>query len=135
MMIKEKLDQVIALIEKAGDALLELYKKQDLDISMKPDATPVTEADKLSNTLLRKELKALFPDIPIISEESNIPDYHLRESWKYCWLVDPLDGTKEFIYKNGRFCINIALICGTQPIFGIINNIRDKEIILSLIHI
>lgn len=128
-MVREKLDNIIDLIEKAGEALLELYKKQDLDIEMKADATPVTEADKLSNEFLRKGLKKLFPEIPIISEETDVPDYYIRKNWKLFWLVDPLDGTKEFIYKNGRFCINIALIENNLPVFGIINNICDKEII------
>ncbi len=129
MNIEDKIEQIIAIVEKAGNALLEVYKKQHLDIEMKPDATPVTEADRLSNDILRKDLKALFPDIPIISEESNVPDYHTRRKWEYFWLVDPLDGTKEFIYKNGRFCINIALIENHTPIFGLINNIRDNEIL------
>lgn len=131
-MTDNKLEQIIALIEKAGNALLEIYKKQDLNIEMKADATPVTEADKLSNEMLWKGLKNIFPDIPIISEESNIPEYHIRENWKCLWLVDPLDGTKEFIYKNGRFCINIALIENNIPIFGIINNICDQEIIWAV---
>ncbi len=129
MFIKDKTEKIIEIIEKVGNILLEVYKKQDLSIEMKPDATPITEADKLSNEMLHKDLKMLFPDIPIISEESNIPDYHTRQNWEYFWLVDPLDGTKEFIYKNGRFCINIALIHHNQPVFGIINNIRDNEII------
>jgi len=110
MLAKENITQIVEMIEKAGNALLDVYKKQDLDIEMKADATPVTEADKLSNEMLRKDLKALFPDIPVISEESNIPDYSVRKKWHIFWLVDPLDGTKEFIYKNGRFCVNIALI-------------------------
>lgn len=129
MQIYEKIDQIIEIIEKTGNTLLELYAKQDLDIEMKPDATPITEADKLSNEALRKALKTLTPDIPVISEESDIPDYHIRKKWERFWLVDPLDGTKEFIYKNGRFCINIALIEDEQPVFGMINNIRDQEII------
>lgn len=129
MEIKDKIGQIIKIVEKAGDALFELYQKQDLNIEMKPDATPLTEADKVSNEILRKELKTLFPDIPIISEESDLADYHTRRKWEYVWLVDPLDGTKEFIYKNGRFCINIALIHQHSPIFGLINNIRDQEII------
>lgn len=129
MIIKDKVDQIVALAEKAGNALLELYTKQNLDIEMKSDATPVTEADTLSNEILRKGLSALFPDIPIVSEESDIPDYHVRSKWEYLWLIDPLDGTKEFIYKNGRFCINIALIRNNIPVFGLINNIRDNEFI------
>ena len=69
MLAKENITQIVEMIEKAGNALLDVYKKQDLDIEMKADATPVTEADKLSNEMLRKDLKALFPDIPVISEE------------------------------------------------------------------
>lgn len=129
MLAEESVNRIVEIIEKAGNALLDVYKKQELDIEMKADATPVTEADKLSNEMLRKDLKALFPDIPIISEESNIPEYNARRKWDTFWLVDPLDGTKEFIYKNGRFCVNIALIEDGQPVFGIINNVRDNEII------
>ena len=129
MQVKEKIEQVIALIEKTGDALREIYKKQDLSIEMKPDATPLTEADKLSNEMLSQGLKAIFPEIPVISEESNLPDFYTRRKWKYVWLVDPLDGTKEFIYKNGRFCINIALIDENKPVFGMIYNIQDNEIL------
>lgn len=129
MIAKENIRRILEIIEKAGSTLLEMYKKQDLDIEMKADSTPVTEADKQSNEILRKELSDLSPDIPVISEESNIPDYHIRKKWNMFWLVDPLDGTKEFIYKNGRFCINIALILDGQPIFGMINNLRDNEII------
>lgn len=126
---KEHISEILEIIEKAGALLLEIYKKQDLEIQLKSDASPVTEADKQSNQLLRNELNHLFPDIPILSEESDIPDYSVRQKWKLFWMVDPLDGTKEFIYKNGRFCINIALIEDNIPIFGIINNICDHEII------
>ncbi|WP_251621968.1 3'(2'),5'-bisphosphate nucleotidase CysQ [Odoribacter lunatus] len=129
MQIKENINQILEIIENAGKNLLELYEKQELDIEMKVDATPVTEADRSSNEILNHDLKALYPHIPIISEESNLPDYNTRKKWEYFWLVDPLDGTKEFIYKNGRFCINIALIQNGQPVFGMINNVRDNEII------
>lgn len=129
MEIQDKIEDIIRIIEKTGELLMYVYRKQDLDIEMKPDATPVTEGDKLSNEILCSELKKLFPEIPIISEESNTPEYSTRNKWKYIWIVDPLDGTKEFIYKNGRFCINIALLKNNIPVFGIINNIRDNEIL------
>ena len=96
MQIKENINQILEIIEKAGKKLLELYEKQELDIEMKVDATPVTEADRSSNEMLNHDLKALYPHIPIISEESNLPDYNTRKKWEYFWLVDPLDGTKEF---------------------------------------
>lgn len=129
MEIQDKVEDIIRVIEKVGELLMQIYRKQDLDIQMKPDATPVTEGDKLSNEILCHEFKKLFPDIPIISEESNTPEYSVRNKWKYAWVIDPLDGTKEFIYKNGRFCINIALLENNIPVFGIINNIRDNEIL------
>ncbi|MDL2231126.1 3'(2'),5'-bisphosphate nucleotidase CysQ [Porphyromonadaceae bacterium OttesenSCG-928-L07] len=127
--VENNIDHIISLIEEAGNAVLKMYNKQNLEIEMKSDATPVTEADKLSHDILTKGLKELFPDIPIISEEANVPDYSVRKKWDYFWLVDPLDGTKEFIYKNGRFCINIALIHKHTPVFGVINNILNEEII------
>lgn len=129
MNIQDKLEDLIQLIEQAGNTLREMYKIQDLEVEMKPDATPVTEADKLSNRILSTGIKKLFPDIPMISEESDIPSHSIRSKWKNVWIIDPLDGTKEFIYKNGRFCINIALIKDNIPVFGMINNIQDQEIV------
>lgn len=129
MAIQDKIADLLRMMEDTGEALREIYKKQDLGVEMKADATPVTEADKLSNEMLHRELKVLFPEIPIISEESKIPAYHIRTKWTQAWIIDPLDGTKEFIYKNGRFCINLALIENHVPIFGMINNIQDHEIV------
>lgn len=130
--MKNRIDQVLAIVEKAGDALRKIYKNPDYSIEIKPDATPVTEADKISNEILCEGFKAIFPEIPLISEEANIPEYSVRRKWKYYWLIDPLDGTKEFISKNGRFCINIALIYKDRPVFGLIYNILDNEIIWAI---
>ncbi|GHU60773.1 3'(2'),5'-bisphosphate nucleotidase CysQ [Bacteroidia bacterium] len=128
-LIQTNIEHLIALVEQAGAVILGLYKKQDLKITMKQDFTPVTDADNASNEILTKGLRHIFPAIPIISEESNAPDYAIRREWEYLWLIDPLDGTKEFISRNGRFCINIALVHRTEPVFGLIYNILDKELI------
>lgn len=129
--VKAKLDDIIALVEEAGEALSRLYTKQDLDVSIKPDASPVTEADRLSNEILQSGLSKLFPDTPTLSEESDIPAYEVRHAWPYFWMIDPLDGTKEFIYRNGRFCINLALIHDERPVFGLIHVVREGEILYA----
>ncbi len=129
MKVRDKIEDIIRLVEETGDLLWQIYRKQDLAVEMKLDATPVTEADKLSNKRLCHGLLYLFPEIPVVSEELNIPDYRIREKWERFWLIDPLDGTKEFIHKTGSFCINIALIEKRIPVFGMIYNICNREIL------
>ena len=86
-------------------------------------------SDKASSTFLIASLRSLYPDIPIISEEANIPPLSTRQHWKQAWCIDPLDGTKEFITRNGRFCVNIGLVENGRAVFGIINDILDNEIL------
>ena len=104
---------------KAGDIIMNYYES-DFDISTKTDHSPVTSADLDADKFIVKELTASYPDIPIISEESGIPDYEERKGWSQFWLVDPLDGTKEFIHKNGEFTVNIALIKEKIPVMGVV---------------
>ncbi len=111
--------QLIEISKEAGEAILEVYNT-DFDYQIKEDLSPLTKADTLSNNIIRERLKVLTPDIPILSEEScNIP-LSIRSQWNQYWLVDPLDGTKEFIKRNGEFTVNIALINNNEPVFGII---------------
>lgn len=124
-----KLHELQSIIEKAGNIVSDIYHTRDFHVEMKNDRTPVTEADKASSSLLVSSLCQLYPDIPIISEEANIPPFSIRQHWTYAWSIDPLDGTKEFITRNGRFCVNIGLIENGKTIFGIINNILDNEIL------
>lgn len=124
-----KVSDIQDIIRGAGFLVMEIYKKRNFQVETKGDMTPVTEADKASSEYIVQALKKLNPDIPVISEEASLPSYEERKGWKYVWIVDPLDGTKEFIFRNGRFCINIALVEDGHPVFGMINNICDEEIL------
>ena len=102
---------------EAGQEIIKVYER-DFEVYTKEDQSPLTEADQLSNNIINGYLKQT--DFPIISEENRQLSYAERKDWKTCWIVDPLDGTKEFIKKNGEFTVNIALCSGGQPIFGVI---------------
>lgn len=110
---------IIEIANLAGKAILEIYQK-DFSVEYKDDKSPLTEADKVSNEIIVDALKELTPEIPIISEENKLIEYEVRKSWKKCWLVDPIDGTKEFIKKNGEFTVNIALIENGNPILSVV---------------
>lgn len=117
---KENIDKLIEISIDAGDSIMGIYET-DFDFKQKEDRSPLTEADILSNKIITQSLGKLTPNIPILSEESaNIPIIN-RLNWNEYWLVDPLDGTKEFIKKNGEFTTNIAFIKNNRPIFGIIH--------------
>lgn len=105
--------------KKASEAMLKIYES-DFEVNYKEDESPLTKADEASNKIICQFLENRFPDIPIISEENKNLDYTVRRHWKRCWLLDPLDGTKEFVKKNGEFTINIALIHEEIPVFGMI---------------
>ena len=94
---------------RAGEAVLEVYAR-DFEVEFKADESPLTEADQRSNDVIVAALQQRYPEIPIIGEEARALDYSERALWESCWLIDPLDGTKEFVKKNGEFTINIALI-------------------------
>ena len=117
---QELIFSTIEIAKEAGEAISEIYNS-DFDYQFKKDLSPITTADTLSHSIITERLKTVTPEIPILSEENcNIP-YNIRSQWKQYWLVDPLDGTKEFINKNGEFTVNIALIDKNTPIFGIIH--------------
>ncbi len=103
----------------AGSAILSVYNT-DFDVEYKQDKSPLTLADKRSHEIIKRELEANFPDIPMLSEEGNDIPYEERKDWEYFWVVDPLDGTKEFVKKNGEFTVNIALMHYSRPVLGII---------------
>ncbi len=102
----------------AGDEILHFYNK-DIEVTHKDDSSPLTKADLASNKFIINSLHSLNSNIPVLSEESLV-DWHTRKNWSKYWLVDPLDGTKEFIKKNDEFTVNIALIENNRPILGII---------------
>ena len=103
---------------RAGNKILEYYK-DDIEVTHKNDSSPLTKADLASNKLIITSLYNLDKTIPILSEESLV-DWNTRKSWNKYWLVDPLDGTKEFIKNNGEFTVNIALVVNNSPILGVI---------------
>jgi 3'(2'), 5'-bisphosphate nucleotidase len=104
----------------AGKAILDIYSR-DFEVSHKEDHSPLTLADLASHHIICDALASLTPDIPVLSEESSDMDYDTRAGWSQYWLVDPLDGTKEFINRNGEFTVNIALIRFHQPILGVVH--------------
>ncbi len=113
------IDEVIKISLSAGKAILDIYET-NYDIKIKDDFSPLTEADVLSHQIILSSLRNLTPKIPILSEESSHISFKDRAKWREYWLVDPLDGTKEFIKKNGEFTTNIALISENRPVFGVI---------------
>ena len=115
--MRELLSIAIIASVKAGEAIMKVYSNK-IDVVYKEDESPLTLADKNANKIINKYL--VKSKIPIISEENKILSYEERKNWKQCWIVDPLDGTKEFIKRNGEFTVNIALIKNNKPIIGVI---------------
>jgi 3'(2'), 5'-bisphosphate nucleotidase len=113
------LDDVIALAEEAGHRILEIYET-DFDVTHKTDNSPLTEADMAAHDTIVEGLTRLTPDLPILSEESADIPFAERTQWTRYWLVDPLDGTREFVKRNGEFTVNIALIDHHEAILGVI---------------
>lgn len=103
----------------AGQKILEIYGQEDFEVQIKEDKSPLTAADRAANALIMQRLQALW-DLPVISEEAKEIPYETRSQWTTFWLVDPLDGTKEFIKRNGEFTVNIALIHQGKPVFGVV---------------
>jgi 3'(2'), 5'-bisphosphate nucleotidase len=114
------LEQLVDISRRAGLAILEWYEG-DMGITQKADDSPLTKADLASHQLIQAELTRLWPEIPVLSEESAVIPWETRQSWKQYWLVDPLDGTKEFINRNGEFTVNIALISDHEPVMGVVH--------------
>jgi len=114
------LPDLIAVSRRAGDAILEVYG-QNFSVTHKADDSPLTQADLASHVIIRDTLAKLTPDVPLLSEESADIDFQTRSGWRQYWLVDPLDGTREFVNRNGEFTVNIALIRNHQPVCGIVH--------------
>jgi 3'(2'), 5'-bisphosphate nucleotidase len=114
------LPSLLTLAKEAGDAILEVYHSASPDVQQKSDNSPLTKADLASHHIIVDGLSKLTPDIPILSEEASDIAYEVRSQWKTYWLIDPLDGTKEFINRNGEFTVNIALIDNKEPVLGVV---------------
>ena len=117
---EQLISSTVEIAKLAGEGITEIYNS-DFDYQLKKDLSPITAADNLSHIIITKRLKILAPEIPILSEENCDIPYKIRANWTKYWLVDPLDGTKEFIKRNGEFTVNIALIENNTPIFGVIH--------------
>ena len=120
------IDELITISKEAGEAILKVYNS-DFDYQIKEDSSPLTKADEISHKIIVNSLNILTPNIPILSEEGANISFETRSKWERYWLIDPLDGTKEFIKRNGEFTVNIALIESGTPILGIIHIPVSKE--------
>ena len=114
------LQQLCEIATKAGAAIMQIYQSEDVTVSHKSDDTPVTAADLAAHKIIVEGLQSLPFDYPILSEEAKLVPWDVRKEWQRYWLIDPLDGTKEFINRNGEFTVNIALIENGKPIVGVV---------------
>jgi len=126
----ENLDQIIQIAKRASESVIKIYNKNNFSESFKSDDSPLTDADLASNKIILDELKKIS-NYPILSEETEI-DFNTRKNWRKFWLIDPLDGTKDFIQRNGQFTINISLICDNKPILGVISIPSTGEIFYAI---
>lgn len=113
------LDMLVPIVDRAGEAIMNIYRQEDHGIQIKVDQSPLTQADLEANTILVEGLKEFWPSIPALSEEGSEIFAHGDEP-TYYWAIDPLDGTKEFIKRNGEFTVNVALIFKGDPVLGVI---------------
>lgn len=127
-----KIYSLVNVIKEATLEVLKVYNSKDFQISAKEDESPLTIADEKSHNIIVKRLNELTPDIPILSEEGKSINYNDRKKWEYFWMIDPLDGTKEFIKKNGEFTINIALIKNGKPVIGIVSVPVKDEVFFAV---
>ncbi|MGI9309017.1 MAG: 3'(2'),5'-bisphosphate nucleotidase CysQ family protein, partial [Gammaproteobacteria bacterium] len=118
--LAQLIDPVLAIAKEAGKKIMTIYAT-DFDVETKADDSPLTQADKAAHQTIVAGLAALTPDIPVLSEEAADIPFDERSQWNEYWLVDPLDGTKEFIKKNGEFTVNIALIQKHQAVLGVVH--------------
>ncbi|MBB1489278.1 3'(2'),5'-bisphosphate nucleotidase CysQ [Oceanospirillum sediminis] len=114
------LPDVVRIAREAGDAIMNIYQQDDLGVSHKSDDSPLTLADIASHHCIEKGLTELSLSLPVLSEESDNISWQERSQWSDYWLIDPLDGTKEFVKRNGEFTVNIALISDGIPVLGVV---------------
>lgn len=115
------LEKVVQVAAAAGREILQVYNHSDFNVEIKGDGSPLTQADRRAHKLIVAKLSELTPDIPILSEESPEEVFEARFDWDKMWLVDPLDGTKEFVKRNGEFTVNIALMEAGRPVMGVVH--------------
>jgi len=118
MKLSEELELAIRAALKAGEAIIKIYNGEDFEVEFKGDNSPLTKADKAAHKIITSYLSN--SSLPILSEEGSDIPYSERKDWSQFWMVDPIDGTKEFIKRNGEFTVNIALIENQKPILGVV---------------
>ncbi|MGH8541322.1 MAG: 3'(2'),5'-bisphosphate nucleotidase CysQ [Stenotrophobium sp.] len=119
MNLKNLMEEVLPIAVAAGDAIMRVYES-DFAVTHKDDDSPLTQADLAAHHIIIKALSALTPELPCLSEEAADIGYDLRRAWTRYWLIDPLDGTREFVKRNGEFTVNIALIDGSEAVLGVV---------------
>jgi 3'(2'), 5'-bisphosphate nucleotidase len=119
--LQKLLPHIVSLAYQAGEAVMKVYAQADMGTTYKDCDSPLTRADTESHNIIVEDLRAFTPMVPVLSEESSAVSYEARRQWQTFWLIDPLDGTKEFIQRNGEFTVNIALIKEDRPILGIVH--------------
>src|SRR5690606_5943402 len=116
----ELLDALCGIARHAGSAIMDVYGNESVAVELKNDRSPLTAADRAAHGIIRDALAALVPPSPLLSEESPADEVTARRGWPRYWLVDPLDGTKEFLKRNGEFTVNIALVDGHRAVLGVV---------------
>ena len=119
--IRRLLDATCEIAREAGRAILDVYGRADFAVTRKSDNSPLTEADRVAHGIISRALAGLDPALPVLSEESAPTDHATRRKWTRYWLVDPLDGTKEFLKRNGEFTVNIALVDEHRAVLGAVH--------------
>lgn len=119
--LSELLPEILALSHRAGEAILRVYEQADFSVEKKGDDSPLTAADLAAHRVIMDGLLHLTPELPRLSEEGSEISFKERSSWPSYWLIDPLDGTKEFVKRNGEFTVNIALIRNGRPVVGVVH--------------
>ncbi len=118
--LKELEPQIVAIAREAGRKIMQVYKTA-FEVNEKMDHSPVTEADIAAHDIITNSLQELTPKIPVLSEEGKSIDFAIRQTWQRFWLIDPLDGTREFVKRNDEFTVNIALIVEHKPLLGVVH--------------
>ncbi len=133
MELNSLIEKIKDLSLEAGKAIMDIYQDESrFNVTLKSDDSPLTLADKKSNEIICKGLAEMAPNIPIISEENKEIPYEERANYEYAWLVDPVDGTKEFIKRNGEFTVNIALLKNGKSIMGVVYVPATEELFWAL---
>jgi 3'(2'), 5'-bisphosphate nucleotidase len=127
MLSEHQISKIILLLEYAGSEILKIYYNNDFNIRIKEDNSPVTIADLASDKIIKTGLSEITPVVHVFSEETKEVDFEIRSQWNPLWILDPLDGTKEFIARNNEFCISLALVSDNHPVAGFIHSPVTSE--------